>query len=940
MAHIGIQYFLNHRLKESELRRQVRSLAAAGYECIFAHARQGLTTAYFSESWWEAIDVILDECQKQQVKFAIWDEDYFPSPRAGNRIFLNHPELAACKLDFSLVKAEKGEQIEHHYPAGHSVLRCFAVYDNGHCEDVTRHCGTICSEWTTRKVQLSAYSPLLKMPAPHWRASINDRHFTLLWQAPETCRVVSVCTVRAHELDRHNPDLLNRKTTEKFIEYTHEAYYARYHALFPEWVAASFMDEPAPFGIFPWTEAFPEEFQQDHAYDLLPLLPHLYLNIDSGSPVIRSHYRMTQQRLLCENFLQPIQDWCHQHGIVSAGHLTRTEWVSYSNYMWPDELRCCKYLDIPCADPLGALLAWPDAASYHTGLKLVSSAAHIFGKKQAGSDALAVCGNESALRDLRFMLDYHLVMGITWFNIHGASYSFAGPRKDEVPPSLFEQHTEWEFMPELIKNIRIKCEQLSAGSHCCEIAVLFPAAGLYCMEKADMNAGVEIALHSLSENLLSRHKDFDLLDEISLAELFQDDRTAFIGKYPFLIVPETDYISSKTAGLLQEYQSGGGLVLLAGEKPQLLGATAEEGVSVWQADKVGNLQDMLDQLPGPKLEGEGGSDVFVQRRKQGSGQNLVFLFNRSEKAFTGKYEDTTVFLPPRSGELLQPGKKCRHPLENFRPIQTLRDWKVRFEENHLPLNYWSVYSLKGDLLGNLELMSRPAFPELATDQEVCYQSSFLYSGEPGSLQLVFDSETFAVPWECLVNQQKTGSFERLFFYEPDNLALEISPLLRSGNNPTLNTLTLLPAKGKQAELQEVPYLRGNFQAEIRHGHLSQPYLCACDNQMSIDTLRDWRSLGYFSYSGAALYETTLTINQPGVYALDGGELHDSVQVSINSKPLAILINPPYALSLGSLQPGRYQLQLKVRNAPGNRDRLSGRPAGLYGPVTLYRQDIA
>ena len=46
MLHLACQYFLNHHLKEDELRKQVRELAAGGYECIYAHARQGLMTPY------------------------------------------------------------------------------------------------------------------------------------------------------------------------------------------------------------------------------------------------------------------------------------------------------------------------------------------------------------------------------------------------------------------------------------------------------------------------------------------------------------------------------------------------------------------------------------------------------------------------------------------------------------------------------------------------------------------------------------------------------------------------------------------------------------------------------------------------------------------------------------------------------------------------------
>ena len=66
--HVSIQYFLNAELEPELIRRQVRELVAGGYDCIFGHARQGLTTPYFSEGWWRAIDAIVEECDSLGIK--------------------------------------------------------------------------------------------------------------------------------------------------------------------------------------------------------------------------------------------------------------------------------------------------------------------------------------------------------------------------------------------------------------------------------------------------------------------------------------------------------------------------------------------------------------------------------------------------------------------------------------------------------------------------------------------------------------------------------------------------------------------------------------------------------------------------------------------------------------------------------------------------------
>src|SRR5690606_27225995 len=150
--------------------------------------------------------------------------------------------------------------------------------------------------------------------------------------------------------------------------------------------------------------------------------------------------------LMRSNYVQQLARWCKKHGMTSTGHLTRTEWLSLTAAWWPNELRCYAAMDLPCCDPPGAAITMPDAAPYHTGVKVATSAAHLFSKKQAGTDALAVVGDEATIADFKAFIDYHMVLGVTFFTLHGLSYSFKGGRKDEVPPSLSIQHTQFPHM--------------------------------------------------------------------------------------------------------------------------------------------------------------------------------------------------------------------------------------------------------------------------------------------------------------------------------------------------------------------------------------------------------------------------------------------------------------------------------------------------------------
>jgi len=335
MIHLAGQYFLNHRLEPDELRRQVRELIAAGYQSIYGHARQGLLTPYFSDAWWDAIRVIVEECQKGGVTFSIWDEDYYPSPLAGGRLVWDNPEYSAQQLDFQLFETVSHGELISCDLKSESLLRCFAIpklpgHGFGAPLDVTFHCGTVSSGWASRHVCHSGYSPYNKIAVPHWRTSCGPKHFALQWQPVTPGEYLILAVHIARPGGRHNSDILNVAAMKRFVELTHDEYVRRLGPeMFDGLVDASFMDEPAPSGIFPWTGNFAAEFTTMHGYDLLPWLAHLAVDIDDRSPLVRHHYRMTQMQLQCRSFLDVVGNWCHEHGIKNVGHLTRTEFLTH-----------------------------------------------------------------------------------------------------------------------------------------------------------------------------------------------------------------------------------------------------------------------------------------------------------------------------------------------------------------------------------------------------------------------------------------------------------------------------------------------------------------------------------------------------------------------------------------------------------------------------------
>lgn len=147
MEHLAGQYFLNSDLRAEEIRAQIRELHNAGYETIFLHARAGLKTPYLSQDWFDALRVAVDELISCGMKFAIWDEDNFPSGDVGSRICNEYPELASSHLDFLISEAKAGENTTRFFSLNGAFAGCFAVYEDGMIRDLKRHCGTLRENW-------------------------------------------------------------------------------------------------------------------------------------------------------------------------------------------------------------------------------------------------------------------------------------------------------------------------------------------------------------------------------------------------------------------------------------------------------------------------------------------------------------------------------------------------------------------------------------------------------------------------------------------------------------------------------------------------------------------------------------------------------------------------------------------------------------------------
>lgn len=898
MEYLCGQYFLNSDLRADEIRQHIRELCNAGYETIFLHARAGLKTPYLSQDWFDALDVAVDELVSSGMKFAIWDEDNFPSGDAGNRICCSYPEFASSRLEFQISEVKAGQKTIKYFSSGSAFAGCFAVYKDGTLCNLKDHCGTLRESWQKSRIQSSAYSATATLPYPHRRRAMETPRYAVLWTPDQDCRLVCIECIHSTP-GNHSGDLLNPEATQTLIDLTHAEYERRFKNKM-KYCSASFMDEPGPAGDYPWTRHFPEEFFKDHGYDLTELLPHIGMNIDETSVKIRNDYRKTLHRLLCQSYLEPVKNWLNVRNIDSTGHLTRSENISWSAFSWPNQLRCFKYLDIPCCDPLGTGVGEIGASAHHIGIKLVSSAARLFGKKAAGADAFAVGGDTVSLSDLTFILNYSLVMGITWFNVHGLYYTLEGERRDEAPPSLFVQHSQWPHMKTFLNYLKKRCDQLN-GVHVCNLELLYPATALQSSLPEELYPAE--ALHLTAEKLLSHQRDFELIDEVTLSEQNPSD---FVRLRPYFLVAYASVIERNTALWLKRYAAVGGTLLITGIIPQILSGNDSENTEFRSFFEKHFCTDFCDKICGVALSGKNVEQILIRQICKDN-EIRTFLFNRGNQTFRGNFAGTDIEIAPGEG-----GFADELSVKNNFPELEISSWKLKFSSNSVPLYYWESSSLKA-----FDLLSKNNTGLYPVAESGDYYAVFTIDSP---LEKVFftTEEEILECMEFFLNGTPLNNYRKADFRDCREVECEITSLLKTGRN-------ILTCCGEL--MKNPPYLRGNFKVRFPLGNCGYPVLSSAPEVFELAMPKDFRNLGYGSFSGTAVYEGKTNVGKSGVYSLKLDTEKDSVKIFVDGKEYGTLFTPPYQLEL-ELNFGEHDIRLELCNASGNRDILAGVPAGL------------
>lgn len=457
---------------------------------------------------------------------------------------------------------------------------------------------------------------------------------------------------------------LQREATDKFIEITHDQYLKHNGKHFGNNIHGVFTDEPHRGGVMcnfginnkspeyltPTTEKLFEVFQETFGYDLVEHLPELFLWKDGEkiSPV-KWQYMELLQRLFLENYLKPLQQWCHQHNMLLTGHLLHEDSLTAQTCMLGSMIRSYEYMDVPGVDVL------TEFNGAHWIVKQLQSAARQLGKRWMLSELYGCTGWQMSFENHKAVGDWQALFGINLRCPHLSWYSMKGEAKRDCPGSIFYQsawYPQYHYIEDYYSRLHVLLER---GEPVCDLLVVYPVeslwAGIYPRWAWMLGAQdedvqrLEGIYADTFRRLCAAKIDFDYGDEDILSRLasVQTENgvpALQVGKmrYRTVLVSGMLTMRSSTLCLLKEFQKAGGQVVFSGERPVCIDAVRSTEANMLDAvdTTAEELIAVLSVKPLAHVTDENGNiieDIYAQVRKDHDDYIAVLMNLNREQPF-------------------------------------------------------------------------------------------------------------------------------------------------------------------------------------------------------------------------------------------------------------------------------------------------------------------
>ncbi|MCU1475432.1 MAG: hypothetical protein JWQ64_125 [Subtercola sp.] len=360
-----------------------------------------------------------------------------------------------------------------------------------------------------------------------------------------------------------------------------------------------------------WSSSFAREFEGEHGYELVTLLPALwgdpvFENSDREAGTVRVDYHRTRARLGEEAFFTPLAEW-----LASAG------------------LECGFDQQSPAreGDPVGATRLYGDYLATHSqyGIpgsdhwgdsKIHSSMAHANGHERVWIESFHSSGWGGTLEETYDWLSPYFRRGANLYDPHAVYYSTRSGWFEWAPPSTCWRQPYWPAYGEFALAIARISSTLTMGVHRASTVLFYPTESAQfdvTVDGRDLGDTRSTAhYHELNgatswfaerRGLLETAGiDYDILgsDTVAHALIIDGELAIGTGRFRNVVLPDVRVLGAATARVLLDFAAAGGVLVASGSVPSVFsGASPAEADALAAEFGAALASGSLTQTAGP-----------------------------------------------------------------------------------------------------------------------------------------------------------------------------------------------------------------------------------------------------------------------------------------------------------------------------------------------------
>lgn len=555
----------NCKPKKDMMERQMNVFKEMGFGGFHIHSRTGLDVEYLGDEFMEDVKFCTEFAKNNNMLMWAYDEDRFPSGFAGG-IVTKEKKHRYRELFMTFDKREDYLTKRPETKSEDSFL--IAIFDIVLNDDGTLKSYEIIDN--ENKAKGAAWYTYLRVAQPD--AWFNNQTYV---------------------------DTLDKKSIERFVEVTHERYKQYVGGYFDEVIPAFFTDEPKttykktlPFAtdrrnlIFPWTDDFPDTFEEKYGFDMIPHIPELVWELSDGkySQARYMYHRHVAERFT-ESYSKTISDWCENNNVHLTGHMIKEPSLKSQSTAIGESMLPLSEFGLPGIDMLC------DEREYTTA-KQAQSIAHQYDREGVISELYGVTNWDFDFRRHKLAGDWQAALGVTVRVPHLSWMTMEGEAKRDYPASIHYQspwYAEYSLVEDYFSRV---ATAMTRGKALVKIGVIHPVESYWlCWADEEHTSSVRKQLDdnfkNITEWLLFSHLDFDYVSESVLERIgdaHEDKLKVGSMEYDVVVVPGLKTMRWSTYEKLKTFADNGGSVIFAGEVPALVDGIESREVAML-ADK-------------------------------------------------------------------------------------------------------------------------------------------------------------------------------------------------------------------------------------------------------------------------------------------------------------------------------------------------------------------